>query len=118
MATDWTRPADSFGMVEGRTLDLLLAAGFWSIALGTVAFGLIPVFGGGSLAPTAAWQLVGARLLGAGLIAIAPYVGGRTAARRRSLLSVGVGVVVVLAVAAGAMQDAMDRLEEVCVSLG
>ena len=90
-------------MVEGRTLDLLLAAGFWSIALGTVAFGLVPVFGGGSLAPTAAWQLVGARLLGAGLIAIAPYADGRMAARRRSLLSVGVGVVVVLAVAAGAM---------------
>ena len=59
-------------LVEGRTLDLLLAAGFWSIALGTVAFGLVPVLGGGSLAPAAAWQLVGARLLGAGLIAIAP----------------------------------------------
>ncbi len=74
-------------LVEGRTLDLLLAAGFWSIALGTVAFGLVPVFGGGSLAPSAAWQLVGARLLGAGLIAIAPYVDGRMAARRRSLCS-------------------------------
>ena len=29
-------------LVDGRTLDLLLAAGFWSIALGTVAFGLDP----------------------------------------------------------------------------
>jgi signal transduction histidine kinase len=90
-------------LVEGRTLDLLLAAGFWSIALGTVAFGLVPVFGGGSLAPTAAWQLVGARLLGAGLIAIAPYADGRMPARRRSLVSVGVGVAVLLLVAAGAM---------------
>jgi len=90
-------------LVEGRTLDLLLAAGFWSIALGTVAFGLVPVFGGGSLAGAAAWQLVGARLLGAGLIAIAPYVDGRMAARRRSLVSVGVGVAVLLVVAAGAM---------------
>ena len=36
-------------VVEGRVLDLLLAAGFWSIALGTVAFGLVPVLGGGSL---------------------------------------------------------------------
>ncbi len=90
-------------LVEGRTLDLLLAAGFWSIALGTVAFGLIPVLGGGSLAPSAAWQLVGARLLGAGLIAIAPYVDGRMAARRRSLVSVGAGVAVLLALAAGAM---------------
>jgi signal transduction histidine kinase len=91
-------------LVEGRTLDLLLAAGFWSIALGTAAFGLVPVFGGGTLSPAAAWQLVGARLLGAGLIAIAPYVDGRMAARRRSLVSVGVGVAVLLGVAAGVMR--------------
>ena len=91
-------------LVEGRTLDLLLAAGFWSIALGTAAFGLVPVFGGGTLSPSAAWQLVGARLLGAGLIAIAPYVDGRMAARRRSLVSVGVGVAVLLGVSAGAMR--------------
>jgi signal transduction histidine kinase len=90
-------------LVEGRTLDLLLAAGFWSIAIGTVAFALIPVFGGGSIAPSAAWQLVGARLLGAGLIAIAPYVDGRMTGRRRSLVSVGAGVAVLLAMAAAAM---------------
>jgi signal transduction histidine kinase len=90
-------------LVEGRTLDLLLAAGFWSIAIGTVAFALIPVFGGGSIAPSAAWQLVGARLLGAGLIAIAPYVDGRMTGRRRSLVSVAAGVAVLLAMAAAAM---------------
>ena len=90
-------------LVEGRTLDLLLAAGFWSIALGTVAFGLVPVFGGGSLGASAAWQLVGARLLGAALIAIAPYVDGRMSARRRSLVSVGIGVTVLLVVSAGAV---------------
>jgi signal transduction histidine kinase len=90
-------------LVEGRTLDLLLAAGFLSIALGTVAFALIPVFGGGSLAPSAAWQLVGARLLGAGLIAIAPYADGRMTARRRSLAAVAVGVAILLALAAAAM---------------
>jgi signal transduction histidine kinase len=90
-------------LVEGRTLDLLLAAGFWSIALGTAAFGLVPVLGGGSLSTAAAWQLVGARLLGAGLIAIAPYADGRMAARQRSLVSVGAGVALLLLVAAGAM---------------
>jgi signal transduction histidine kinase len=84
-------------LVDGRTLDLLLAAGFWSIALGTVAFGLAPVLGGGVLTPQSAWALVGARLLGAGLIAIAPYVGGRMSSRRPSLLAVAVGVVLVLA---------------------
>jgi signal transduction histidine kinase len=85
-------------LVEGRTLDLLLAGGFWSIALGTVAFGLGPALGG-TPAPWAAWAFVGARLLGAGLIAIAPFVDSRTAARRQSLVVVAVGVAVVLALA-------------------
>ena len=89
-------------LVEGRTLDLLLAAGFWSIALGTFAFGLVPVLGGGSLGASSAWQLVGARLLGAGLIAVAPYADGRMSARHRSLISVGIGVAVLLAFAAAA----------------
>jgi signal transduction histidine kinase len=90
-------------LVEGRSLDLLLAAGFWSIALGTMLFGLVPVLGGGSLTPSAAWELVGARLLGAGLIAVAPYVDGRMAARRRALVSVGAGVGFLLLVAAVGM---------------
>jgi signal transduction histidine kinase len=87
-------------LVDGRTLDLLLAGGFWSIALGTAAFGLLPVLGGGSLTPAAAWALVGARLLGAALIAVAPYADGRMSARRPSLIAVGIGVAAVLAVAA------------------
>jgi signal transduction histidine kinase len=80
-------------LVEGRTLDLLLAGGFLSIALGTVAFGLLPVLDHGALTPSAAWQYVGARLLGAGLIAIAPYANGRLASRHRALASVGAAVV-------------------------
>jgi len=86
-------------LVDGRTLDLLLAAGFLSIALGTVAFSLVPVLGGGSLTPQSAWAFVGARLLGAGLIAIAPYLDGRMSSRRRSLLVVGASVAAVLAAA-------------------
>jgi signal transduction histidine kinase len=84
-------------LVDGRTLHLLVAAGFWSIALGTVAFGLVPVLDGGTLPPAAAWALVGARLLGAALIAVAPWADGRLADRRPALLAVGVGVVAVLA---------------------
>lgn len=90
-------------LVEGRILDLLVAAGFWSIALGTIFFSLAPVLGGGSLTPQAAWALLGARLLGAGLIAIAPYVDGRLSARRPSLVVVGFGVAAVLACAAGVL---------------
>ena len=79
-------------VVDGRVLDLLLAAGFWSIALGTAAFGLVPVLGGGSLGPDAAWSLMASRLLGAALIAVAPYTDGRRGDRRRALLFAGTGV--------------------------
>jgi signal transduction histidine kinase len=84
-------------LVDGRTLDLLLAAGFWSIALGTTLFGLVPVLGGEPLPPWAAWSLVGSRLLGAALIAVAPWMNGRLVARRQALFGVGIGIVVVLA---------------------
>jgi signal transduction histidine kinase len=91
-------------LVEGRALDLLLAGGFLSIAVGTVAFGLVPVLDGGSLTSAAAWQYMGARLFGAGLIAIAPYTDGRLAARRRALLAVGAGVLGLLAMGAIGMR--------------
>ena len=86
-------------LVEGRTLDLLLAAGFWSIALGTGAFSLVPALGG-SLTPAAVWAFVGSRLLGAGLIAIAPYVDSRLSGRKKALVTVGAGVLLVLVAAA------------------
>jgi signal transduction histidine kinase len=86
-------------LVEGRTLDLLLAAGFLSISFGTVAFGLVPTLGG-SPTESSAWTLLGARLLGAGLIAVAPYSDSRLGGRRRSLVLVATGIVAVLAVAA------------------
>lgn len=86
-------------LVEGRALDLLLAAGFLSIALGTVAFGLVPTLSG-SPSAAAAWTLLGARLLGAGLIAVAPYVNARFGARRRSLVAVAGGVALALTLAA------------------
>jgi signal transduction histidine kinase len=87
-------------LVEGRTLDLLLGAGFLSIAAGTVAFGLIPVLDGDASASIAAWPYLGSRLLGAGLIAIAPWSDGRLAARRRALVVVGAGVAGLLALSA------------------
>ncbi len=83
-------------VVEGRALDLLLAAGFWSIALGTAAFGLVPLLGGGSLDPEAAWSLLGSRILGAALIAAAPFTHRRLGERRKALLCAVVGVVAIL----------------------
>lgn len=86
-------------LVEGRALDLLLAAGFLSIALGTIAFSLVPALGG-TPTTSAAWTFVGARLLGAGLIAVAPFVGSRLGARRKSLVAAAGGVGAVLFAAA------------------
>ena len=68
--------------VEGRRLDLALTWGFFVMSTSTFAFGVAPVLGGGSLGRTEAWAGVGARLLGASLIAAAPFVRGRTASRR------------------------------------
>ena len=90
-------------VVEGRLLDLLLGAGFWSIALGTAAFGLVPLLGGGPLDPEAALSLLGSRILGAALIAVAPFTNRRLGDRRRALLYAGVGVAVVLAAVAVAL---------------
>lgn len=90
-------------LVEGRALDLLLAGGFWSIALGTVAFGLVPVLGGDALPPAAAWALVAARILGAALIAIAPYVDRRLSHRRSPLLLVGLTLAAILGIAVAAL---------------
>jgi signal transduction histidine kinase len=89
--------------VEGRVLDLLLAAGFFSIALGTAAFGLVPLLGGGTLDPEAVWSLLGSRILGAALIAIAPFTHRKVAERRRALFFAGVGVSAVLAAVALAL---------------
>ena len=84
-------------LVDGRVLDLLVAAGFWSIALGTIVFGIVPVLGGGPLPPSAAWALVGARLLGAALIAVAPWTDGQLKSRRPALVAVGIGIAAMLA---------------------
>ena len=95
-------------LVEGRTLDLLLAAGFWSIGLGTAAFALAPALGGHPLSPVAAWSFVAARSLGAALIAIAPYTNRRLLARRRLLVLVAVAIPVALAAAAALLRIRWD----------
>lgn len=78
--------------VEGRVLDLLLAGGFWSIALGTSTFVLATLLDDGSLPVEAAWTSLGSRVLGAGLIALAPFVSARATARRRLLVLTGAAV--------------------------
>ena len=80
--------------VEGRLLDLLLAAGFCVAGLGTLAFSVVPLLGGEPQGPVEAWAALGSRLLAAVLIALAPIVPGpRIAVRRRALVA-GLAVVV------------------------
>ena len=79
--------------VEGRALDLLLAAGFSVAGIGTLAFSIAPVLGGDDQGPPEAWAAIGARVLAATLIALAPVVPApRIVARKRALLA-GMGVV-------------------------
>ena len=81
--------------VEGRALDLLLAAGFFVAGAGTLAFSVLPVLGGSNQGAPEAWAGIAARVLAATLIALAPVVPAlRIVARKRAL---GVGVVVLLA---------------------
>ena len=81
--------------VEGRILDLLLAAGFFVAGVGTLAFSVLPVLGGSNQGAPEAWAGIAARVLAATLIALAPIVPApRIVERKRAL---GVGLVVLLA---------------------
>ena len=81
--------------VEGRALDLLLAAGFFVAGVGTLAFSVAPVLGGSNQGAPEAWAAIGSRVLAATLIALAPLVPApRIVARRRALLA---GILLLLA---------------------
>jgi signal transduction histidine kinase len=80
--------------VEGRMHDLLLAAGFFVAGLGTLAFSVAPVLGGSNQGAPEAWAGIGARVLAATLIALAPVVPApRIVARKRALLA-GIAILV------------------------
>ena len=80
--------------VEGRVLDLLLAAGFFVAGVGTLAFSVLPVLGGSNQDAPEAWAAIAARMLAATLIALAPLVPApRIVARTRVLL---IGLVVLI----------------------
>ena len=71
--------------VEGRRLDFLLCGGFFLTAGSTFAFAIAPVFDGGTVGSAEAWAGVGGRLVGAALIAAAPFARGRIVGRQRAL---------------------------------
>ena len=86
-------------LVEGRRLDLLLAAGFSIAGVGTFAFAILPMLGGETRDAPEAWAALGARVLAAILIALAPVVPGRRIIARGRVLIAGIGLLVLALVA-------------------
>lgn len=80
-------------LVEGRGLDLLLAAGFFATGLGTFVFGVLPLLpSGGALGEQELRATIALTLLAAVAFAAAPFVRARLL-RRDLWLGAGAGVV-------------------------
>ena len=71
--------------VEGRRLDLLLSNGFGVQSVASIAFTVGPTLGGKQVHPPEAWAGLLGGLFGLALIAIAPFLRGRSKARERAL---------------------------------
>ena len=78
--------------VEGRSLDLLLAAGFFVAGVGTLAFSVAPVLGGSNQGAPETWAAIGSRVLAATLIVLAPLVPARRIVARRQVLFAGIAL--------------------------
>ena len=83
--------------LEGRWLELLLCGGFSTVAASNIAFGIGPVLGGGEPGRVETWSNVAGKVLAWSLIATAPFIRGRLAARRGALLRLLGAVAVALA---------------------
>ena len=79
--------------------DLLLAAGFLIWSLSTTAFAIVPALDSGSLDRADGWAALAGGIAGQGLIAVAPFVGGRSRLRDRAIRDTVLMAAVVLAAA-------------------
>ncbi|MDQ3161711.1 MAG: histidine kinase [Actinomycetota bacterium] len=95
-------------LVEGRRLDLLLAAGFSVAGAGTFAFAIMPMLGGASQGTPDAWAALGARVLAATLIALAPVVPSRRIAAPGRMLVASIALLVLALVALWVLLRAFD----------
>ena len=87
-----------FSVVGSRT-DLFTAAGFLIWSLSTVAFAIIPALGSAPLDRADAWAALAGSIAGQGLIAVAPFVSGRSRLRDRALRDMVLVAAVALAAA-------------------
>ena len=72
--------------VERRRFDLLLFGGFFATAATTLAFAVGPALDGTRIDPPELWAGIIGRLGAIGLVAAAPFAGGRSASRRQVVL--------------------------------
>jgi len=85
--------------VDGLRTDLLLAAGFLIGSLSTVAFAIVPMLGGGALDRADGWAVLAGSIAGQGLVAVAPFVGGRSRVRDRALRDTVIAAAITLVAA-------------------
>jgi signal transduction histidine kinase len=97
---------------EGRRVDLLLASGFLVASLSGAGFGIAPVLGGAPSRPAEEWASLLGGMLGAALIAIAPFVRGRTRRRDWAIANAVAAAGLVLFVAWSLLRDAGDGLPQ------
>ncbi len=84
---------------DGLRTDVLLAAGFLVGSLSTIAFAIVPVLDGGVLSRADRWAGLAGGIAAQGLIALAPFLGGRSRTRDRALRDTVIAAAIALAAA-------------------
>jgi signal transduction histidine kinase len=82
--------------VEGRLMDLLVTAAFFAFGLATFGYRVAPLLGGGDVGPEEAWAAICVELTGTALLAAAPFVHRRIAARPQALAVVAASVLLLV----------------------
>ncbi len=95
---------------EGRRVDLLLSSGFLVSSLSAAAFAIGPQFGGSTLHPPEGWAALLGGMLGNALVAVAPFLRGRTRRRDWAIANAVAAAGLVLFVAWSILRDASSSL--------
>jgi signal transduction histidine kinase len=103
---------------EGRRVDLLLASGFLVASLSAAGFAIAPVLGGARSHPSEQWAALLGGMLGDALIAIAPFVRGRTRRRDWAIANSVAAAGLALFVAWSLLRDAGGSLPSLNLALG
>ena len=103
---------------EGRRVDLLLASGFFVASLSAAGFGIAPVLGGAPSRPPEEWASLLGGMLGVALIAVAPFVNGRTRRREWAIANSVASAGLVLFVAWSLLRDAGSSLPSLNLAIG